>query len=441
MGTVQAGVSRVTVTPPVGTYLIGFASRSGGSLSLRDDLYATSLDFSFGATEAIVLSCDLLIVHPDLVRRVRQDASLQTGVPGENIMFCATHCHSGPPTYATLDSRPLERAYVDNLAFLLSGAIKMAHDRLRPATLAFGRGEARIGINRRLTRPDGTTVIGANPDGPIDPEVGVLRVDTAHGQPVAVVVNYACHPVVLGAGSNVISADWPGTMRRLVEQVTGATCLFIQGACADINPLPGQPSDREDVLERLGTEIGGQVIAVWANIEPQPAEQVVAGREQLHVPLLWPSPRDNKRLELVEMAGGGSVPTSDEVRDRLDSLMPWTVKVVRENGERQVAMELQTIRVGDTAVVSAAGEIFVKTGLAVKRRSPLANVMFAAYANGAIGYLPLPEDYPRGGYEVEESYLFYRLPGPIAPEAAGLVEETAVRLLNTVSGYSKVKQL
>ena len=72
-------------------------------------------------------------------------------------------------------------------------------------------------------------------------------------------------------------------------------------------------------------------------------------------------------------------------------------------------------------------------GQAVKQRSPIPNTMFAAYTNGAAGYFPLPEDYPRGGYEVSESYLFYRLPAPIAPEGAGLVEETALRLLSEVA--------
>lgn len=433
MGPIQAGVSRVTITPPVGMHLIGFATRSGGAHSVRDDLYATALAFSDGVTEAVVVSCDLLIIHPDLVGRVRRHASAQTGVPGENIMLCATHSHSGPVTYAGSNSRPMDQAYayVHNLAFLLSGSIKMAHDRLAPATLGFGRGQARIGINRRLTRPDGTTVIAANPDGPLDPEIGVLRVDAAQGQPMAVVVNYACHPVVLGAGSNVISADWPGTMRRVVERATGGMCLFIQGACADINPLPGAPSDQED-LERLGIEIGGEAIAAWARIEPQPAGRVVACRERLFVPLL-PSLHGDKRPQLVEMAREGSTLNWDELHDRLNALMPWMVEVVGTDDERRVAMELQAIRVGDTTLVSAGGEIFVETGLAVKRRSPMANVMFAAYTNGCVGYLPLPEDYARGGYEVEESYLFYRLPAPIAPQAAGLVEETALRLLSVVS--------
>jgi len=433
MGTLQAGVSRVTITPPVGIYLIGFAGRAGGSRTVRDGLYATALAVSDGVTEAVIVSCDLLVVHHDLVRRVRQEASARTGVPGENMLFCATHTHSGPPTCAYPDSPPMLQAYVDNLAALLAGAILMAHDRLAPARFAFGRGEARIGVNRRLTRPDGVTVIAANPAGPLDPEVGVLRVDAADGRPLAVVVNHACHPVVLGSDSNVVSADWPGAMRRVVEQASGAKCLFLQGACADVNPLPGGPTDREDVLERLGIEVGGQVIATWARAEPQPADTVRVASERLCVPLWRASQYEREAPALVELVEAGRESSRDRLRAVLEASTPWTPEVTGAGDGQRLAVEVQAIRIGEVAVAAAAGEIFVETGLAVKRRSPLANTMFAAYANGLAGYFPLPEDYPRGGYEVDESYLFYRLPAPVAPEAAGLVEETAIRLLHEVA--------
>lgn len=432
MGMVQAGVSRVTITPPVGVYLIGFAGRAGGSRAVRDDLYATALAVSDGVTEALIVSCDLLIMHHDLVRRVRQEASARTGVPGENMLFCATHTHSGPPTCTYPDSPPMLQAYVDNLAALLAGAIQVAHDRLAPARFACGHGEARIGVNRRLTRPDGVTVIAANPAGPLDPEVGVLRVDTADGRPLAVVVNHACHPVVLGSDSNVVSADWPSAMRRVVEQASGAKCLFLQGACADVNPLPGEPTDREDVLERLGTEVGGQVIAAWARAEPQAADTVRVAGERLLVPLWRASQYEREAPALVELVEAGCESSRNVLRARLDASTPWTPEVAGAGDGQRLAVEVQAIRIGEAAVAAAAGEIFVETGLAVKRRSPTMNTMFAAYSNGLGGYFPLPEDYPRGGYEVDESYLFYRLPAPVAPEAAGLVEEAAIRLLRAV---------
>ncbi|HKO23713.1 MAG TPA: hypothetical protein VJY65_03125, partial [Chloroflexota bacterium] len=90
---------------------------------------------------------------------------------------------------------------------------------------------------------------------PIDPEVIVLRVEAEAGTPVATLVNYACHPVVLGPRSLSISADYVGAMRRVVTQATGAPCLFVQGACADINPIGGGHADDATVVA-LGATLG-----------------------------------------------------------------------------------------------------------------------------------------------------------------------------------------
>lgn len=428
MSTLLAGVSRVNITPPVGMYLVGM-ERSENSHGLRDDLFATALALSDGQVEVVIVSMDVLVVNPEFVARVRQETSVRSGVPVGNVLLHATHCHSGPLTFAFPGSQPMLRAYVDNLFYLLVGLVQMAHDRLAPAVLGFGRGQTRIGINRRLTRPDGVTVIAPNPERPVDPEVGVVRIDHADGRPLAVLVNYACHPVVLGNGSNVISADWPGAMRRLVESATGATCLFIQGAGADINPWPGVPCDREDVLERLGMQIGGEVVSTWAGIEPAAAERIAVDGQKIELPLLPPSQFEGRLPKFVELEEAMGGMTWDQLQAWLDEKGPWRAEIVGQGDERRAVMELQAIRLGQVGLVSAAGEIFVKTGLAVKARSPFAHTLFAGYSNGLVCYIPLPEDYPNGGYEVFEAYLACRLPAPVAPQAAGMVEDAAVSLL------------
>jgi hypothetical protein len=426
---IQAGVGRVTITPPVGTYLMGFAKRQGGSRGVRDDLYATAIALSDGVTEVVIVSCDLLMIHPDLVQRVRRDASAHTGIPGAHMMFCATHCHSGPVTHACPDSPPLYRSYVDHLAYLLSGVIQMAHHRLAPASLAFQSGRAHIGVNRRLTGSDGKTTIAANFGGARDPELAVLRIDKAGGEPLAMIVNHACHAVVLGPGSNVVSADWPGVMRQKVEAATGATCLYLQGACADVNPLPGAPSN-ETMLTRLGTEIGGAVIETWARAQRRRGCPVRTCREVLPVPLRPVSEHAGQLPPLEAFEGFLSEPSYEAVYALLNQQVPWTVEIIGRADRPAVLAELQAMRFGDVALVTAAAEIFSRTGIAIKRQAPLKNTMVAAYTNGSVGYLAPREEYRRGGYEVEESHLFYRLPAPVAPEAAGLVEQAAQSLLN-----------
>ena len=417
MSPIQAGVGRVIITPPVGIYLIGM-ERGENSHGLHDDLYCTAVAVSDGKTELVILSADILLFVPELIEKVRTAACDQTGIPGRNIMFCATHCHSGPAPVADRDRPALEQAYTANLPYLLTGAIRMAHDNLVPAKIGFGSGRARIGINRRYTRPDGVTVIAANPDRPVDEQVGVIRVDALDGSTMAVLVNYACHSVVLGNGSNVISRDWPGVMYDLVEKITGGKCLFLQGAAADINPWPGEPTDRMDLVKRLGTEIGAEVVKVWAGIETQPEASLAVQDRSVRVPLEPASKYAGKVPKLVEWAMANDITRPQ--------------KTVGDGDQQAVMAEMQVFRLGETAVLAFPAELFVKIGLAIKSRSPLKNTLVAAYSDGCVGYIPLPEDYPLGGYEVSEAFYGYGLPAPIAPEAAKLVEETAVEILNSL---------
>jgi hypothetical protein len=431
MEKIQAGVGRVTITPPVGIYLIGM-ERYDDSHGLQDDLYATALALSDGNTETVLISLDVLSVHPELVRRVSQLVEEQLHIPAQNILLCATHCHSGPATYAYPDSPLLNIAYVDNLVNLLVGLVRIARDRLAPARLGFGHGKSNIGINRRLTRPDGVTVIDANPQGPTDPEVGILRVDDSSGGPLAVLVNYACHPVVLGTQSNVISADWPGAMRRTIEKSVSGKVLYLQGAGADINPQPGQPTDREDILEQLGSEIGDEVLRVWEGIPTGPVEKLAVAARKIWLPLQPVSQHAGRLPELVELGEAVTGLSYDQLQVWLHQRSPWSAELQGQGDDQAAGMEMHALRAGEIALVTAGGEIFSKTGLAIKNHSPCKQTLFAGYTNGKVGYIPLPEDYSRGGYEVNEAYLSARLPAPLAPQASALVEQTAFDLLKGI---------
>ena len=432
MSSISAGVGRVIITPPVGIYLVGM-ERSESSHGLHDDLYATAVAISDGLTELVILSADILFFMPSLVEAVRKAVSLEIGIPANNIMFCATHCHSGPAPVADQDRPQIEQVYTANLPFLMIGCIRMAHQNLEPARIGFGNGKAQIGMNRRLTRPDGITVIAANPERPIDEQVGVVRIDSLQGRPLAVFVNYACHSVVLGNGSNVISRDWPGVMVDVVEKITGARCLLIQGAAADINPMPGEPTDRMELVYQLGTEIGGEVVKVWAGIETKADARIAVANKQLVLPLEPISKYADQLPQLVELDAAGGEMSLETFLAWLYSMGSRPQKTIGSGDLQSIAIELQAFQLGETVVVAIPAELFVKIGFAIKARSSRMNTLVATYANGSVGYVPMPEDYALGGYEVLEAFYLYGLPAPFAPVTAKLIEDTAVDLIGNLS--------
>ncbi len=426
----RIGLERVPITPPIGIMLTGYAVRTKGSEYLLDDLYATALVLDNGETKIALVTCDLIFLHPKSVARIRREVAQCTDIPAAQIMICCSHTHSGPIIYPGPQQTARDHAYTTNLIHQIAGAICAADAQLQPGRIGYGRGQASIGVNRREQRPDGQVVLGENLAGPVDPQVTILRLDSTEGYPLAVVANYACHAVALSYDSYGISADWPGAMRWAVESATGATCLFVQGAGADINPCGGPKKDYDHV-QKLGQSVAGSVLQAWADIEAmQEAIPLSAASRNLDLPLWGPMGPDGKPITPAEEIAASSMKmTWQAVVELRERLFPWEAEVKEIGGAWYTPIELQAFRMGQAALVAIPAEPFVEVGLAIKGRSPLRYTMIAGYSNGSVGYLPTAAAYEFGGYEVNNAYFWYRLPAPLAPTCAQQIEDAAVAML------------
>jgi hypothetical protein len=351
------------------------------------------------------------------------------------VLLCASHTHYGPVSgaYETGDLPADVTAYIASLTFLLAGAAQAALAQLQPVRLGFGEGVSQIGVNRRERRPDGQIVLGQNPDGPCDRAVRVVRLDTADGRPLAALVNFACHPVSAAHAFRLISADYIASLRTLVETATGAACLFLQGAAGNINPIEMRHSP--EPARRLGIMLGGEAAKVFEATATAEADGLSAATAEAELPAMtFPSLEEGRRsVEVLretvtrlqqENAPEGSRYWAESRLRRAESMVESLQSGVPLP---TVSAELNALRCGDIALVTAPGEIFTETGMEVKRRSPLPRTCFVAYTNGAVGYVPVPSAYAEGGYEVTHACR-------VGPEAAGIVQETALSLLAEVAG-------
>src|SRR5439155_26410093 len=76
-----------------------------------------------------------------------------------------------------------------------------------------------------------------NPDGPVDQDVPVLRVDSPEGKLRAVLFGYACHNTTLPLYQ--FCGDYAGYAQQYFERDNpGVTALFMQGCGGDQNPYP-----------------------------------------------------------------------------------------------------------------------------------------------------------------------------------------------------------
>ena len=163
------------------------------------------------------------VFGPASLAKLRRMAAETSGIT--YLMVAATHTHSGPvirDAYPDGKVPAWETAAIQKIA----GAIEEAKRGAVEARVGTGYGVAYIGHNRRRVNPDGTvTMLWRNetrvPTTPVDATVSVLRLDATDGEPIAVLVNYACHPVVFGPDNLQYSADFPSAMRETVERAFG----------------------------------------------------------------------------------------------------------------------------------------------------------------------------------------------------------------------------
>jgi hypothetical protein len=427
-----AGVARANITPPAGIELVGFAGR-GPSEAIHDDLLATTLALEADGRRAIVIAADVLGFSDQFVREVRAEIARRLGTAPLAVLLCASHTHYGPSTGTAGESElaPDVVAYLSALRFHLAGSAQVAVSRLAPARVGLGEGEAYLGVNRRERLPDGRIILGQNPAGPCDRQVRVVRLDDDGGRPVAALVNFACHPVSAGGKMREISADFIGGMRQLVEAATGATCLFLQGAAGNINPVEMRHSFEPS--RRLGVMLGGAVAHAFEATATTQDHGLAAASARVDLPAMTCTSLAAGEAEVTELA---SQLERLRAEGAPDGALYWAESRLRHSQERcqswrtgvplpPVSAELAALRLGGVALATAPGEIFTETGMAVKARSPIGRTLFAAYTDGSIGYVPVPSAYPEGGYEVTHACR-------VAPEAAGMIEQECLELLGRV---------
>jgi hypothetical protein len=440
-----AGVATADISPAYGIPLMMW----GSAVHVESDgldpsgMYARALVLSDGEQEFAMVDVDIVSIDrfDGLVERI----SFRTGIPEENVRLAASHTHAspgvntskGPPGIDLEAYEPLVKRHKNMMYDKISGVVLSAQAELRPVHMYGSHGTATINVNRRYRGHDGTEAVGINPDGFVDQELVVFRIDNASGEPYAVLFNYQAHPTIMAYANTKISPDYVGMARHTVEQaLPGATALFFQGAAGDQGPAEGFTGDL-DVAHRLGQILGHETTAIALGIEtvhrsPKfegymestayqakqhwrvegPRDQTLRSvRRVIEVPGRKIAPEDMRQLEEQFSAARNAAARYREddysaaalqARTRLrrysDRYDLWQGFM---NRTEPVMVELRALRIGELAIVSMPGEPFSKIGHAIKEASPFAFTMFAGYSSGVgRGYMPTAEEYDLGGYEV-----------------------------------------
>lgn len=423
----KAGAAKTDITPAYEVWMDGMI-RAHKSVGVHDPLYARALYLSPDdpANGFVIVSVDVCALKPEYVSVVRLAAQIVTGVPAINIIIAATHTHSGPAAYGYFN--PDEPEYLDVLAEALVGAIRDAVSNALPAKVGCASGrEETISHYRRLLADDGHVVMNwepypaerlVGPLGEVDPEVGVLQVIGADGQPICVLFNHAGHPNVLSGDNYLISADYPGMATKLLEAEVGGVCMFVNGAqgTMDIDGL----RDRDfEGMDRIGHALMGAVLETVMAIEPSETMPVRGASIQYDLPSrkITDAEWDWAQKILAE-TGGTFQPMADGVGDDYKALL---YRNLRESQDRGIPVAQTCVVIGDTALISFPGELFTEIGVRIKAESPFKHTYILGLANGNIGYVPSRDAISQGGYEVDTR--------PVDADAEDMVVRQSLGLL------------
>lgn len=433
----QIGVARRDITPPVGIYNRCWgAARHDVAAGVHRPLSATVLVIrqDAAAPPLVLASIDAGWWQGDRDEwRVRGGLIEPLGLDPARVMLCLTHTHAACSLCTDDADKPgghLIAPYLERLTAALVDATREAMQNAAPAVLTWATGRCNLAANRDLPDTDRPRIVcGYNPRHPADDTLLVARVSrieperaspgaTAGGRCVATIVNYACHPTTLAWENELISPDFVGATREVVESVTGgAPCLFLQGASGELAPREQYVGD-STIADANGRRLGfaaaatlesmlppatglryagvvesGAPLATWARHPCEPSRLIAASQIQVELPL-------KKLPSETQILSELSACTDRTMAERLRRKL----RVVRAVGSGPTCRLPAWIwRVGDSILLGQPNEAYSDFQIALRAALPGRAIAVMNVVNGHSGYLSPPELYDQDVYQVWQS--------------------------------------
>ncbi len=365
-GTLRAGAAKIDITPQDLTGLTNLWRRPFEGV--HDRIYVRALVVDNGINCVAIVATDL--VECGDTAEIRKRIETETGIPTANIIITASHDHNAPrvgtvtPGATAQKGGPATEKYTKIVYDCILDAVCQAKAALQPARIGIGRGFADVNTNRDLFTGEGWR-IGANPNGPSDKTVWVVKFETESNDPIAILMNYAAHSVVLGPSNALVTGDLAGAAERYIEQYYDdkMVALWTMGAAADQDPkFVSSEGEKERIdgyrlADTLGQLLGEEVIRVTGRIGRMNSDvRIEADEKVVSCPARVP-PRDANR-------------TGMEVQ-QVDSLN----------------IRLGLVMIDHIALTWVSGEIVTNIYRHLQKESPFSNTIIITIANDRVGYI------------------------------------------------------
>uniref|UniRef100_UPI003F499989 hypothetical protein n=1 Tax=Nonomuraea bangladeshensis TaxID=404385 RepID=UPI003F499989 len=416
-GGLLLAATQVDITPPAGHHLDGYAARSGVAAGMLDPLSATAVWLSSADDPGILwLSIDAVGVSVSLA----DELAALTALPRERVLVCASHTHSGPSGWSGKIHPLLPAPEGDELRGQLMMAVADLPSRKVPVDAVWCAADAPgVGANRHRQ------------DGPHDTTAGVLALRDPAGAIAAMLVDYACHPTVLGPENLLWSADWPGAARAaLAGALRGLygeapVIGFLQGAAGDVSPrFVRQGRDAAEVA-RLGALLAGPVLAkLHERPSPQPETALSVRRTTVRLPVRRFPNRLAARTLLEQERRAAAGVTDRLAYSRVEGA--YGLLAMAEAGlPADFDLPISVVTLGESiAWVHLPVELFATLGEQIKAGSSYPVTRIIGYTDGYLGYVVDGAAERDGTYEAQMSYFDAAAGQTLVEAAISLLRQT-----------------
>lgn len=434
----RLGISVRDITPPVGIYhrMWGAAThdRSTGvhrgleaAVFAFADVKAQQLDPAF-----VLITLDHCLFWPAEMQRLKQQIHEMSGIDQQKMVITFSHTHAAglmDPVRKDLPGGDLIEPYLAQLGETLGEMVREAVESMEPVTITYATGRCNLAQHRDFWDESSRQfVCGYHPDGPVDDTVLVARVTDRQGLSLATMVNYGCHPTTLAWENKLISPDYPGAMREVLEENLGVPCVFLLSPCGDVGPKEGQQGDVK-IADRNGRQLGYAALSAWESLPPPETQFVYQGPvisgatlgdwrheamtdaqrrrasefhvERLSIPLPYREDRptvDQLKGELRALAADDSLSQRDH-RAMVERLNRAITKWTSVPAGPTYPYDVVVMKLGEAIWLTFEGEPYQLLQTELRRRFPGVPIVMSVIGDGwRASYLPIQDTYGRGIY-------------------------------------------
>lgn len=352
-GEFRAAIAVRNVTPDPLLPVSGGVGPSKPTSRKLGELTVRALVLESDGTRVAICSTDFLGFPGVLCDRVRRQVP---GIAAQNILIGATHNHSGPDCYGFPDRNgktAADMSYLDGVCKKLADAINEAVERLQPARIRIATGRAR-----------GKIAYNYYAEQLYDPRCDVVQALDLEGKPLATLVNYACHPEVIGPDQGILSPDFVGPLYDRLRERTGAPGIFVNGALGGMVTADCRGPDGKDMqtwgeCKRIGNLLADESLRIVADAPFRKDPSLFCAATTVELPI-----ENEMLLSIVKLSPLGFAP-----------------------GEKGIATQVNIVNLADAQMLTIPGEALPNIGYYLKRKMHGKHNLLLGLTNDAFGYI------------------------------------------------------